>query len=267
MSKTLPGQAPEQALAVIARLRPDWAGRASNLAYLPGGYSNANYRFSIDDCDYVVRIGGKRVARDAEIEYLQRGLGPNLVAFDAAGAMITEWVDGRLLIDEPPSPQQAGRYIASLHERIPMGVRRYDYWQVVAGYMALAEHIDPVAQAAFERHWQGAALTGCHNDLNPWNIIRDRGDWHTLDWEFAGDNDPLFDLVAFCAHLGWGESDTWSCLRAYGGDWSEEHFIATREAFWLREYAWAMSEMAQGNAREEVRSQADDMLAALSAIA
>lgn len=261
-----------QALETIARLRPDWAGRATNLVYLPGGYSHANYRFRIDadrklpERDYVVRIAGSSSASGAEIEYLQHGLGPNLVAFDGTGAMITEWIDGSLLIDEPPSPQQAGRYIAALHERIPMGVRRYDHRGIVARYMAVAEHVDPVAQAAFERHWQPHALVGCHNDLNPWNIIRDGEDWHTLDWEFAGDHDPLFDLVAFCAHLGWGETETLSCLRAYGGDCSEQRFIATRQAFWLREYAWAVAQLARGNPREEVRAQAGDMLAALRSV-
>ena len=32
-------------------------------------------------------------------------------------------------------------------------------------------------------------------DLNPWNVIVTEARWETIDWEFVGNHDPLFDLI------------------------------------------------------------------------
>ena len=40
----------------------------------------------------------------------------------------------------------------------------------------------------------------------------------TLDWESAGDNDPLFDLVGLCVGLGWGIREAQTCHAAYRRD-------------------------------------------------
>ena len=42
-------------------------------------------------------------------------------------------------------------------------------------------------------------LSFCHNDLVPDNIL-DAGGIRFIDWEFACDNDPLFDLAAVVVH-------------------------------------------------------------------
>lgn len=63
----------------------------------------------------------------------------------------------------------------------------------------------------------------CHNDLVAANIIA-TPEVRFLDWEYACDNDPLFDLATVVEHHALSESCTEHLLRAYYGDdrWRSE---------------------------------------------
>ena len=85
----------------------------------------------------------------------------------------------------------------------------------------------------------------CHNDLVAENIV-DASGLHFLDWEYACDNDPRFDLAVVIAHHDLTESQQARLLAAYhGGDGSQyrqelEPFLAGYEALrWLWEVARA----------------------------
>ena len=54
----------------------------------------------------------------------------------------------------------------------------------------------------------------CHNDLVAENII-DTPAVRFLDWEYACDNDPLFDLATIVEHHGLGEEGAGQLLDAY----------------------------------------------------
>ncbi|MDE0349304.1 MAG: hypothetical protein OXM56_06320, partial [Gammaproteobacteria bacterium] len=80
-----------------------------------------------------------------------------------------------------------------------------------------------------------------------------------LDWEFAGDNDPLFDVVCLGRGLGYDEAGMERLTAAYYGDATvpARRILDTRILFELREYAWAVGQLALGNDRAEIRDQAD----------
>ena len=82
--------------------------------------------------------------------------------------------------------------------------------------------------------------------------------WRTLDWEFAGDNDPLFDLVCLGHGLGYDDAEMDVLAGAYLGVRAPatRRLLDTRIVFELREYAWARGQLALGSEREEVRAQA-----------
>ena len=254
----------DMATATIRRLMGDVV--PGNLVYLSGGYSNVNHRFDVDGESYVVRvveIGAPEKHRDIEARYLDEGLGPDVVAFDyGSGDMISRWIDGTLIADHAPTPEDGGRYLRSLHDAIPTGIHRYDFRTIVADYLA-GTTLPPRIRDVLEEGWQPRSLIGCHNDLNPWNVIRGSRRWYTLDWEFAGDNDPVFDVVAFAFGLGWDSDETTRCLAAYGLSVDRESLAETQRAFYLREYAWAVGQLARGNVREEIEAQRDDMSARL----
>ena len=273
----------------LRTLKPDWARRpVSRLDYLPGGYTNRNYRIEIGGGVYALRVVERSVPatyerspdhRESQItegRYLRIAAAPDVVAHDFdTGHLLTRWIVGSVLAQAQPTPQEAGAYLAALHGQIPMGVRRYDYRHEVATMFGRAKQVDPLVAERFEDlQWAPTVRCGCHNDLNPWNIIRTASaekpaeHFRTLDWETAGDNDPLFDLVGLCLGLDWDEAAALACLgsyQAHGGtvEADVQRLRDTTRAFLIREYAWAVAQIAIGNDGDAIREQARSTRAAL----
>lgn len=253
---------------VLTALVPAWRPQeVQRIEYLPGGYTNRNYRLEVRGHAYVLRVVERAKPRRFERDYLALDIAPDIVAYDRdRGHLLTRWIPGQVLADSPPSPGEAGEYLADLHARIPLGLNRYDFAREIITMFRRARHVDPAVKDCFERTaWRPATWRGCHNDLNPWNIIRVEGGrksarFRTLDWESAGDNDPLFDLVGLCVGLRWGMEYARACHDAYrqGGAGiaaTETRLRDTFRAFLIREYAWAVAQLAIGNDRDEIRAQ------------
>ena len=242
----------------LCQLKPDWDLAAVEIIeFLDGGYSNDNYRIRYQNNDFALRtpqLTQPFVDRLQEAEYLAQ-LPPNLTAFVVAhdvssGAMLTNWVQGTLLVDAWPelSMDQLVRYLVDLHSQLPHPNRYYDLDELTQLY----------GVTEFKAH--GAAHQHpCHNDLNPWNIIVTDTDWITLDWEFAGTNDPLFDLVGLHQGLELPEENLPEFAERYLSAVGENYEPARLESclynFWLREYSWAQYQLARGNRRDEIRDQ------------
>lgn len=252
----------------IRRLVPRWRNcPIRDIAWLEGGYSNRNWRFRVGAKRYVVRLVRRPGPRPEERRYLRLPPAPTVVAFDEErGDLVTEWIDAPTMAARPASPEETGRRIARLHAAIPAGIRRYDLDGELDAFFRTAG--DAVAadvpRIRSRLAWRPERLAGCHNDLNPWNILRSTGTWRVLDWEYAGDNDPLFDLVGLSSCMEWSWRETVACIGAYAAaPPPDDRIRQTLAAFRLREYGWAAAQIARGNDRAEIRAQAADSLAAV----
>jgi Ser/Thr protein kinase RdoA (MazF antagonist) len=265
------------AAAALQRLRPRWhVADVHDVERLPGGYSNDNYALRYQDAAYVLRV--VRPSAAPVDRTFERGLlmGPialltaPLIAYTLPeGHMLTRKVVGPLLIETQPSCDDLARYLARLHQRIPPLGRRYDVVQVIGRDLRIAaERGEPtpplIARAYANLPPPAVQQRPCHNDLNPWNVIVSAADptrWCTIDWEFAGDNDPLFDLMCTAGGFGWSIEQMDTLIDAYQ-EYSESArspTTAQRRALWraylLREYAWALVQRASGNERDEIAEQ------------
>jgi aminoglycoside phosphotransferase (APT) family kinase protein len=268
---------PSDAAAALKRLRPQWQiDEVAGVELLEGGYTNDNYALTYRDSDYVLRLARPSpltIDRAFEKRLLAGPIAlltAPLVAYSLPeGHMLTRRVAGPLLVDAKPDRTALAQYLARLHLRIPPLGRRYDLVQTIGRDLRVAAQRGELPPPWFAKEHESltrAALQvrPCHNDLNPWNVIvsaADPGRWCTLDWEIAGDNDPLFDLICLAEGLGWSLDETDALIDAYLELIESPRAPTTqqrrtiRKGYFLREYAWALAQLASGNRRIEIEAQ------------
>jgi thiamine kinase-like enzyme len=229
----------------------------------------------------VVRDATNPIDRGFERRLLQgpiARLTAPLIAFALPqGHMLTRRVPGPLLIDAAASLDDVARYAAALHRKIPALHRRYDVVARIGRDLAAAAHAGEAAPAWIHAIHAQLSSTGlnsspCHNDLNPWNVIvsaQDPARWCTIDWEFAGENDPLFDALCLAHGLGLDATQSDELIDAYlsASKSSRVPTAAQRRTleatYFLREYAWALEQRARGNHRHEILAQIERSAEAL----
>ena len=268
---------PPDAAQVLRRLRPQWRmDDVGNVESLLGGYTNDNYALTYHNADYVLRFARPSplsIDRTFEKRLLAGPIAlltaPLVAYLLPEGHMLTRRVAGPLLVDAKPDRVALAQYLARLHLRIPPLGRRYDLVQTIGRDLRVAAQRGELPPPWFAKEHESltrAALQirPCHNDLNPWNVIVSASDparWCTLDWEIAGDNDPLFDLTCLSEGLGWSLDETDALIDTYL-ELIESPRVPTspqrrtiRKAYFLREYAWALAQLASGNRRVEIEAQ------------
>ena len=229
-------------------------------ALLPGGWSNRNYRIKVDGLDAVVRIKSDQSAPPGvERQYLEISLAPNVLVYDPhTGDMITEWVEGDLLVESPIDAETAAVYMRQLHAAIPRKLAHYDTKSVIKRYLA-NKQLSPSLNSIFNSlDWEPRSICGCHNELNDWNVIKTDSGFCTLDWESAGDNDPIFDLVGLCYGLEYSDEEFDRAVKAYDSNIDSAHVRRTRILYQLREHAWALDRLDRGSDKFEIQQQFDD---------
>ena len=234
-------------------------GGLESVEYLSGGYSNRNYKLTSRKETMVLRVSRTVAPRpSSERAYLALEVAPEVLAYDSStGHMLTRWVEGALLVQKPFSARKAAEYLNDLHRTIPTGLAVHEPMQRSKEQFQRSGVTNHLLEHLLTSAWRPRQLCGCHNDLNPYNIVCRRDGFVTLDWEFAGDNDPVFDAVNLCYGLQFSDTEFRDCVTGIENvDVDEAFLLETRLLFQIREHSWALDQIANGNDRPEIRQQA-----------
>jgi thiamine kinase-like enzyme len=249
-----------QAEDIAARV---WPGREALIEPLGGGITNHNFKVTVDDEAFVLRIGGKDtellgIDRNAEHDAARvaaaSGVGPEVVAFvEPEGYLVTRFVSGKPIPPEEMRQPETIRRVATVLRRMHDGPpipSRFDSFRVVEAYRETAEqHGVPIPQAYASakgradqiEHARGSQpLHPCHNDLLNANFLDEDGQIRIVDWEYAGVGDRFFDLANFSVNHELGDDENQALLAAYFGAASSADLAALHLMRFMSDFREAM---------------------------
>jgi len=261
-----------------------WPGREATIEVLGGGITNRNFKITLDDGAYVLRIGGKdtellgidrRVEHEASIAAAAVGVGPEVVAFiEPEGYLVTRFIGGHVVLPEAIREGEALRRVAqslrAVHNGPPIPAR-FDPFRVGEAYAATAATNGITVPEPYERARETAKAVQrargsaperpCHNDLLTANFIDDGNRIRIVDWEYAGMGDVFFDLANFTVNNGLSDEETIELLRRYFGEVLPEHeraLLLMRFMSDFREAMWGVVQQALSDLDFDFRGYADE---------
>jgi thiamine kinase-like enzyme len=250
--------------AVLAEV-PELAGPVLAAEDITGGLVNRSVKVTTPAGAYVVRLFASdsqllRVDRDEEyassVIAAEAGIGAPVVAYlPEHGAMVLEWIEGEaqsaeeLRADE--KPLLVARTLRRLHS-CPRFGSDYDLFGSLREYrrildeqgFALPDGYDDYAPqaAALEAALTAtpAALRPCHNDMMPANFIDAGGSLRLIDYEYAANNDPCFDLGGIWSEAGMQPEQLDRMVREYHGEPRPDQVARARLWAIVCDYGWML---------------------------
>jgi len=222
------------------RLETELAPLRGEPRELDGGITNRNFRVTLGDAEYVVRLPGKDtellgIDRSAELLANEAaaalGIAPAVAAI-VDGCLVTSFVACRTLEREEvgAAVEQIARALRAFHDS---GVRlptRFWVPGLLEDYAAIAQARGARLPDGYDAARGAAGRIGaalplgeirpCHDDLLAGNLIRAERDGRILlvDWEYAGMGDARFDLGNLSVNNEFDEATDERLLRAYLGE-------------------------------------------------
>ncbi|MCI0517747.1 MAG: phosphotransferase family protein [Woeseiaceae bacterium] len=214
---------------------PGWDRHDVLVEELHGGLTNRTFRATRQGTAFVLRLDAAHTGTfllDRRLEALinsnaaDAGLAPRVIFADpAAGILVSEYLHGTLWsrqsLDDHGNLVALGELLRRVHD-LPLSGTRLDRHAVARHYARkLGSSAGPYAFARrCEEIIAGVPPSGdvccCHNDVIAQNIIA-VPQLRLLDWEYACDNDPLFDLASLIGFHDLGKAPAGVLLDAYSG--------------------------------------------------
>lgn len=225
---------PLSAAAAIARI-PGLDPAKARYRALGGGLSNRSWLLETEDRRLVLRLDGPQAKalgldRHTEFAILQRaagqGIAPEVVYADPdAGVLVYKYLPGRCWMRAELESEANLEALAAIFRRVhalPRSGVPFDasgaaarYADLIRGDEALST-IGERCREIIESVPPQADTACCHNDVVAANVIATPA-LRLLDWEYACDNEPLFDLASVIGYHDLGARQKGTLLRAYAG--------------------------------------------------
>jgi thiamine kinase-like enzyme len=206
-----------------------------------GGLTNRNYKITLGHERYVLRLAGAGTsdyidrAAEAHNARIAAAAGVNAEVLHLeveSGTMLARYIDGALTMSEAAFNDLArveraaqafrrmhcfpqaftGRFDVFAQIDEYLGLLRRNDAKIPNGYDALHKEADVARRVLADRP---AALAPCHNDPLAENFLDAPGRMYLVDWEYAGMNDPMWDLGDLSVEAGFGPEQDEALLHAY----------------------------------------------------
>lgn len=218
-----------------------------------GGMSNEIHLVVVDGIKMVYRIPkdkeGLFVSYSEEYQntLLRQSFSfiPRVYANLKTGERLSEYIDGeRLGSEDLDRLRQSGKQLALFHQTAPLAKNNYSPFERLLRYEALIDeylfndstYLEVRAYLFEQRELlENTVHVHCHNDFQLNNIIVNDEDVFFLDWEFAGNNDPMYDIA--CMYMSAGRDCAMHVLAGYSQLVTEEE----KE----RVYKWTLFQYVQ----------------------
>jgi thiamine kinase-like enzyme len=226
--------------------------------------------------EYINRANEAVAARQAATA----GVSPEVLHFDeGTGVMVTRYVSGTETMSpdgfrRPGAPARAARAFRKLHDSGAVFASRFELFAMIDGYLKVLSTKDVALPAGYHdvvnevnRSVRPALdarrlpLAPCHCDPLCENFL-DAGDrmW-IVDWEYAGMNDPMWDLGDLSVEGSFDERQDEEMMQGYFG---REPAPAERarvviykamcDLLWT---LWGLIQLANANPADDFRRYAD----------
>jgi thiamine kinase-like enzyme len=206
-----------------------------------GGLTNRNYKVTVGPDSYVLRLAGAGTAqyinRQAEAHNAQvaaaAGVNAEVLFFGIEdGTMLARYVDGAQTMSagafrDFARVERAARTFRQMHRFPQAFAGRFDVFAQIDEYLALLRRNDariPDGYDALQKEadvarqvltGRAAPLAPCHNDPLAENFIDTPARMYLVDWEYAGMNDPMWDLGDLSVEAGFDPEQDEALQRAY----------------------------------------------------
>jgi thiamine kinase-like enzyme len=232
---------------------------------LPGGLTNRNYRVETAYRQVVVRLSseqGTLLAIDRAAEWSNSvaaaaaGVAPEVLAYlPSESALVIEWVDAETLTAADLDDSRTLVALAGMCRQLHAGPeftgdfdmfalqRRYLELVATGGYRLPPSYVDFLPDADRIRRAMSAhpvASVPCHNDLLAANILRDERRLWFIDFEYAGNGDPFFELGNVCSEAHLGPDRLEELVAAYCGRESPAKTARARLHGLMSDYGWTL---------------------------
>ena len=215
-------------------------GPVSNIVTISGGITNRNYKLESEYGAFMLRIAGERtellgIDRANEFSSSQiafrTGIGTEPIAFlEAHAAILSRYIPDALTLDPESATARLERIVPRLRafHDAPAIATKFSPFETVRNYQTLAlEHgvrfpndlpriLEQMTriETVLAPH---ARACPCHNDLLPANFLDDGKKIWIIDWEYAGNGNPFFDLGNLAVNLELSDRDCERLLELYFG--------------------------------------------------
>ena len=250
----------------------DWQGKEITIQPLSGGLTNTNYKVTVGQKKYFLRIPGEStelLAINRENEYhnskaaATTGVGPGvLYHLPEYNVMVLEFLDGQTMskgaLKTIGMPTRMAESIKRLHAG-PRFMTDFNMFRLTEYYVDICnkmnirmpdEYVERLREVtriekAFLTH--PVRTVPCNNDLLAENYIDDGVSLRIIDYEYSGNNDPCFELGNTCQELHYDETRIVEVCTGYFGSPAADKIARMKLNMIMSDVGWGLWAAIQAN--------------------